>query len=290
MSILRHIPYAALTAGSLLFGSGAYGQSMYSIDQRQAGQQDWIRHGIRDGQLTPGEAARLERGEQAINRAQARAEADGHVSSSERRRIDNMADRESHQIYHDEHNNRTASGGRDGWGRDHDGWRGRDGGDHRDADRRDWGRDHNWNGNHNGWDRSNASNRDWGRDHNWNGNHDGWNQANGQHGWNGGAPGQPGTQHSWNGTPGQGGWQHGGTPTGSTTPATGSANNNSHGWGGSWGGHQQGTQQQGPRMMPASAPASQSWTQTRTTTQSYQARNTGGSGGNYNGGRSFGHR
>ncbi len=320
MSTLRHIPYAALAAGSLLVGSGAYAQSMYSIDQRQADQQDWIRHGVRDGQLTPGETARLEQGERAINRAQARAEADGHVSPWERQRIDAMVNRESREIYRDEHNNRTASGGRDGWGRDgwrdhdhdawrdrdHDGWRGRDGRDHRDADRRDWGRDHDWNGNRNGWDHRQADNRDWGRDHNWNGNHYGWSQSGqtGQRSWNGGAPGQAGWQQ---GGSQQGGWQHGSMPaSGGTTSGTGTASNGWHGWsGGNWGGQQQQTGQQGPRMMQASAPASQNWAQTRTTTttQSYQARtasNYGSSygnrsyggysygGGNYGGGRSFG--
>lgn len=305
MSTLRHIPYVALTAGGLLVGSGAYAQSMYSIDQRQTEQQEWIHHGVRDGQLTPGETARLEQGERTVNRMQARAEADGHVSSWERQRIDNAVSRENHEIYRDEHNNRTASGGRDGWGRadghDHDGWRGRDGWDHRDADRRDWGRDHNWNGNHNGWNQANSQ-------HGWNGGTPG--QANGPHGWNGGAPGQPGPQHSWSGTPGQGGqqggWQHGATPTGgTTTPATGTANSGGHGWnGGTWGNQQQAGQQQAGRMMPASAPASQNWSQTRTATTTTQGWNQprtasgyGGSygnraygGGSYNGGRSFSHR
>ncbi|SKA15193.1 hypothetical protein SAMN02745126_03777 [Enhydrobacter aerosaccus] len=215
MSKLRHMPYAALTAGSLLVGGGAYAQSMYGIDQRQAEQQQWISHGVSNGQLTPGETARLEQGQRSINRAQSYAEADGHVSPQERQRIDGMTNHEGREIYRDTHNDRTASGGRDGWGRDggghdRDAWRGRDGDrgregwDRHDADRRDWNRDRD------GWDRRQADGRDWGRDHNWNGNHYGWDQ-NSQHGWNGGQPGQPtpGSQHSWNGNPGQGGWQHG---------------------------------------------------------------------------------
>jgi hypothetical protein len=308
MSTLRHIPYAVLTAGSLLVGGGAYAQSMYSIDQRQAEQQDWIRHGVRDGQLTPGETARLEQGEHAINRAQARAEADGHVSPWERQRIDGMVNRESHQIYRQSHDNQQAwdRGGRDGWGRagwqDRNGWRAHDGGwGYRDADRRDWGHDHDGNGNQHGWDHRQADNRDWGRDHNWNGNQNGWNQ-NGQHGWNGGTPGQ---QHSWSGNSGQGGWQHGSTSSqgnqgggwqhgGTATPGTGMASTGSHSWsGGSWGGAQQ-AGQQGPRMMPAAAPAAQNWTQSRTTTttQSWNQPRTASNYGSrtYSGGRSFGHR
>ena len=76
MSIFRTIPYAVLS-GSLLVGGGAYAQSMSSIDQRQDYQQDRIERGIRDGQITSGEARRLEQGERAIDRAQTRARADG---------------------------------------------------------------------------------------------------------------------------------------------------------------------------------------------------------------------
>ena len=79
MSILRTIPYAVLS-GSLLVGGGAYAQSMSTIDQRQDYQQDRIERGIRDGQITRSEAARLEQGERAIDRAQARARADGVVT------------------------------------------------------------------------------------------------------------------------------------------------------------------------------------------------------------------
>ena len=59
MSKLRLIPYAVLTSG-LLVGSGAYAQSMYSIDQREAEQQQRIRDGVRDGSLSRGEAYRLD--------------------------------------------------------------------------------------------------------------------------------------------------------------------------------------------------------------------------------------
>src|ERR1700753_2210878 len=119
MSKLRHIPYAVLTAGSMLVGGGAYAQSMSTINQEQWGQQQQINHGVRDGQLTPGETARLEQGERDINRAQARAEANGNVSPQERQHIDNMVNRENRDIRQDEHNDRTAWGrdGRDGWGR-----------------------------------------------------------------------------------------------------------------------------------------------------------------------------
>jgi hypothetical protein len=159
MSIFRTIPYAVLS-GSLLVGGGAYAQSMPTIDQRQDYQQDRIEHGIRDGQITRSEAARLEQGERAIDRAQARARADGVVTQQERARIDRMTDREGREIYRDSHNNQQAwdrgqswghtDGRNDGWrdnGGSRDGW-GR-GGD-RDGDR---GQHEGWaRGEHNGWD------------------------------------------------------------------------------------------------------------------------------------------
>jgi hypothetical protein len=180
MSILRTIPYAALSA-SLLFAGGASAQSVRSIDAREDWQQDRIDQGIRDGSLTPGEANRLERGEQRIERYEQRARADGNVSPYERQRLDNMLDREGHAIYRETHDGQRADGrgwgDRDGWGRDRDGradgrsWgdRDRDGGwgrdgnfASRDGGRDGWGRDRdNWsNGNrygsdrgeHNGWD------------------------------------------------------------------------------------------------------------------------------------------
>ncbi len=155
MSIFRTIPYAVLS-GSLLVGGGAYAQSMSSTDQRQDYQQDRIERGIRDGQITSGEARRLEQGERAIDHAQARAGADGVVTSQERARIDRMTDREGREVYQQSHDRQQAwdrgqnwghtdNGGRqDGWGQNH-------GGD-RDADR---GQHNGWTrGEHNGWDGS----------------------------------------------------------------------------------------------------------------------------------------
>jgi len=219
MSKLRLIPYAVLTAGSMVAGGGAYAQSMYDINQRQDYQQNQIERGVRDGQITRSEQHRLEQGERQIDRAQARAMADGHVTPQERARIDRMTDRESREIYRDSHNSqqswdrgqqwgRTDGNAHNGW-RDHDGsgrngWdRGREGS--RDADRRDWGRDRD-----RGSDHRDADRRDWGRDHN-NGS---WNQGRDHNGWNG--------QNNGQGN----GWNHGGS--------NGTANNGSHNWGNGW--------------------------------------------------------
>src|ERR1700742_3724464 len=118
MSKTRLIPYAAMTAAGLLAVTGAANaQSMYDINQRQDVQQDRIDRGIRDGQITRSEAGRLEQGERSIDRAQRQAEAAGHVSQSERARIDRMTDRENHQIYQQSHDRQQSWDRGQGWGR-----------------------------------------------------------------------------------------------------------------------------------------------------------------------------
>ena len=162
MSKFRSIPYAVLT-GSLLLSGGAYAQSMYGIDQRQDNQQDRIEQGIRSGQITRSEAARLEQGERAIDRAQARARADGVVTQQERARIERMTDRESRDIYRQSHDSQQSWDRGQNWGRTDgrsDGWHDRD-------------------GRQNGWSRNNGpSNGGWGQN---NGQHDGWGRNDGQH-------------------------------------------------------------------------------------------------------------
>jgi uncharacterized membrane protein YebE (DUF533 family) len=184
MSKFRTIPYAVLT-GSLLVGGSAYAQSMYSIDQRQDYQQNRIEQGIQSGQITRSEAYRLEQGERAIDRAQARARADGAVTQQERNRIDHMADRQGQQIYRQSHDSQQAWDRGQNWGRTdgrRDGWNDRYAGGHNNG---------GWDRGNGGWDRG----RGYGGDDR--GNHYGWNQ--GQHnGWDGNRP--PGVERrdAWN--------------------------------------------------------------------------------------------
>src|SRR5436190_7674593 len=118
MTKLRYVPYAVLAVGGLLAASGAANaQSMYDINQRQDYQQNRIERGINDGQITRSEAAKLEQGERDIDRAQRRAEADGHVTAQERARIDRMTDREGRQIYRQSHDSQQAWDRGQQWGR-----------------------------------------------------------------------------------------------------------------------------------------------------------------------------
>jgi uncharacterized membrane protein YebE (DUF533 family) len=158
MSKFRSIPYAVLS-GSLLVGGSAYAQSMYSIDQRQDYQQNRIEQGIQSGQITRSEAYRLEQGERAIDRAQARARADGVVTQQERNRIDRMVDREGRDIYRQSHDSQQAWDRGQSWGRTdgrRDGWNDRYAGGHNNGG---WDHGHNYSGgdrgNHYGWEHGN---------------------------------------------------------------------------------------------------------------------------------------
>ena len=73
------------------------------IDQRQANQERRIEQGVASGQLTPREAARLEKGEQRIENAEARAKVDGQVTQQERTHLKHMENKESRAIYQQKH-------------------------------------------------------------------------------------------------------------------------------------------------------------------------------------------
>ena len=147
MSKLRLIPYAVLTVGGLIAASGAANaQSMYEINRIQDQQQNRIDRGVMSGQITRDEQYRLEQGERAIDRAQARAMADGHVSPWERARIDRMVERENREIYRQSHDSQQAWDRGQNWGRTdgrYDGWRDRYTHAGRDGGRDGWG-NHGW--------------------------------------------------------------------------------------------------------------------------------------------------
>jgi hypothetical protein len=278
---LRSLPYAVLTVG-LLAAGGASAQSMWSIDQREASQEQRIRAGIRDGSLTRSEAYRLQQNDNRIDRYEARAKSDGVVTHAERQRLDGMLDRQGRAI-HNERTDGQRAYGHNGWGdRDgHGGW------DHNRGNHYGWdnnrGNHYGWDnnrGNHNGWDQASAHRNGWG-DNNRQGHgdmnrpdHSGFNgrgPGNGQTpvtthtGWNGGTRGQPqattspttprtGTHTGWNGS-GQGRPQQVQAPAPQTNTRPAPAFNNQ------------------PRMIQASAPAP------RQAAPSYTPSSGGRSGG-----------
>lgn len=84
----------------------ASSQRMQADVQRNINQQSRIEQGIQSGQLTNKETSQLERGQGRVDRAEARAGADGHVSAREQARIQNRANNQSQKIYRDKHNSR----------------------------------------------------------------------------------------------------------------------------------------------------------------------------------------
>src|SRR5262245_15146304 len=85
----------------------ASSQRMQADVQRNINQQSRIEQGIQSGQLTNKEVSQLERGQARVDRAEARAGADGHVSAREQARIQHRENNQSQHIYRDKHNRRT---------------------------------------------------------------------------------------------------------------------------------------------------------------------------------------
>lgn len=96
---------AMLLTGIILTWSTvwAQGNETPGIDRRQANQERRIQEGVASGQLTPGEAARLERNADRIEKMEERAKADGVVTPRERARLHEALDRQSRAIAREKH-------------------------------------------------------------------------------------------------------------------------------------------------------------------------------------------
>jgi polyhydroxyalkanoate synthesis regulator phasin len=73
------------------------------IDQRQANQEKRIDQGVASGQLNKRETRRLQREQNAIDRAENRAKADGTVTAKERRQLHRAQNHASHDIARQKH-------------------------------------------------------------------------------------------------------------------------------------------------------------------------------------------
>ncbi len=74
-----------------------------NIDQRQAKQQQRIDQGVKSGQLTGKEAARLEKGQEHVQKVEDKAKADGKVTKNERARIQHAENVQSRHIAKQKH-------------------------------------------------------------------------------------------------------------------------------------------------------------------------------------------
>jgi hypothetical protein len=82
-----------------------------TIQQRKENQQDRIGQGVKSGQLTPGETAKLERQQRSINKEERhmRKADDGHLTAADRKALNRRQNRASRNIYRKKHNARTGA-------------------------------------------------------------------------------------------------------------------------------------------------------------------------------------
>ena len=93
---------------SVVIAASSYAQTVTPrVDKREARQQARIRQGVKSGELTGPEAAKLERQQGRIRRDESRAKADGVVTPKERARLAREQNRASKNIHAKKHNNRV---------------------------------------------------------------------------------------------------------------------------------------------------------------------------------------
>jgi hypothetical protein len=81
------------------------------VGQRRENQQDRIAQGIKSGQLTAGETAKLEKQQQGINKQVAKDRANGGtLTPTEKARVNKEQNQASKNIYRNKHNARTQGG------------------------------------------------------------------------------------------------------------------------------------------------------------------------------------
>jgi hypothetical protein len=93
---------------SALFASHVLAQTVGSEVQRDINQDNRVEQGLKSGQLSTGEAAKLERGEARIDRMESNAQKDGNLSPQEAARIQRAQNQESGRI--DKLENNAVSG------------------------------------------------------------------------------------------------------------------------------------------------------------------------------------
>ncbi len=96
---------------ALILAAPGFAQTAAGEVQRNVNQQQRIESGLQSGQLTTREAAKLEREEAHIDRAQAQALKDGSLSDAEKTRISRMQNRVGQDIRAEKHDAQTGNPG-----------------------------------------------------------------------------------------------------------------------------------------------------------------------------------
>lgn len=97
----------SITALTLAFAAPGHAQTATpGIDKREANQEKRIEQGVKSGALTKRETARLEAGQEKVEKMEDKAKADGEVTRQERKRIHHEQNHQSRRIYDKKHNRR----------------------------------------------------------------------------------------------------------------------------------------------------------------------------------------
>lgn len=88
------------------FAHGKPAPAPNRVDKRQDNQRARIQHGKATGEITRGEAKRIEREQRSIKRTEKRAKADGVVTKREARKIERKQNKSSRHIKNAKHNNK----------------------------------------------------------------------------------------------------------------------------------------------------------------------------------------
>ena len=83
--------------------NSASSQRMQADVQRNVNQERRVEQGVKSGQLTNREVGKLEAGQARVDRAEARAGANGRVSANEQQRIQKAENKQSKRIYKEKH-------------------------------------------------------------------------------------------------------------------------------------------------------------------------------------------
>jgi hypothetical protein len=107
---MKHTIVFAVIVMLVLMSATSFSQTKTPvIDQRERNQQARIKQGVQSGELTRGEARRLEAREGKIKADEMVAKSDGKVTPAERRHLKRELNRTSRHIYRDKHNALTRT-------------------------------------------------------------------------------------------------------------------------------------------------------------------------------------
>jgi hypothetical protein len=110
LTLTLSVAPSALIAQTTATPTATPTQNPMNIDQRKENQQDRIAQGIKSGQLTPGETARIEHQEAGLNKEEhgMRAQDNGKLTAQDRKTLHQQQNQESRRIYRAKHNARKG--------------------------------------------------------------------------------------------------------------------------------------------------------------------------------------